>query len=175
MIRTMVYHRKKIWMVFLICIMLLLGLVGRLWYLMNVRAEYYSKKAEDLHERERDIKAARGKILDIRGNILADNRTVCTVSVIHSQIKDPEKVIRVLSGALSVKEEEIRKKVEKISSIERIQTNVEKSIGDRIREYDLEGVKVDIILMDLSLQKYWDLPEVIIRGSLVLKRNTMRS
>ena len=143
MIRTMVYHRKKIWMVFLICIMLLLGLVGRLWYLMNVRAEYYSKKAEDLHERERDIKAARGKILDIRGNILADNRTVCTVSVIHSQIKDPEKVIRVLSGALSVKEEEIRKKVEKVSSIERIQTNVEKSIGDRIREYDLEGVKVD--------------------------------
>ena len=137
MIRTMVYHRKKIWVVFLICIMLLLGLVGRLWYLMNVRAEYYSKKAEDLHERERDIKAARGKILDIRGNILADNRTVCTVSVIHSQIKDPEKVIRVLSGALSVKEEEIRKKVEKISSIERIQTNVEKSIGDRIREYDL--------------------------------------
>lgn len=130
-------------MVFLICIMLLLGLVGRLWYLMNVRAEYYSKKAEDLHERERDIKADRGKILDIRGNILADNRTVCTVSVIHSQIKDPEKVIRVLSGALSVKEEEIRKKVEKISSIERIQTNVEKSIGDRIREYDLEGVKVD--------------------------------
>ena len=143
MIRTMVYHRKKIWVGFLICIMLLLGLVGRLWYLMNVRAEYYSKKAEDLHERERDIKAARGKILDIRGNILADNRTVCTVSVIHSQIKDPEKVIRVLSGALSVKEEEIRKKVEKISSIERIQTNVEKSIGDRIREYDLEGVKVD--------------------------------
>ena len=130
-------------MVFLICIMLLMGLVGRLWYLMNVRAEYYSKKAEDLHERERDINADRGKILDIRGNILADNRTVCTVSVIHSQIKDPEKVIRVLSGALSVKEEEIRKKVEKISSIERIQTNVEKSIGDRIREYDLEGVKVD--------------------------------
>ena len=123
--------------------MLLLGLVGGLWYLMNVRAEYYSKKGEDIHERERDIKAARGKILDIRGNILADNRTVCTVSVIHSQIKDPEKVIRVLSGALSVKEEEIRKKVEKISSIERIQTNVEKSIGDRIREYDLEGVKVD--------------------------------
>lgn len=113
MIRTMVYHRKKIWVVFLICIMLLLGLVGRLWYLMNVRAEYYSKKAEDLHERERDIKAARGKILDIRGNILADNRTVCTVSVIHSQIKDPEKVIRVLSGALSVKEEEIRKKLKK--------------------------------------------------------------
>ena len=143
MIRTMVYHRKKIWVVFLICIMLLLGLVARLWYLMNVRAEYYSKKAENLHERERDIKAARGKILDIRGNILADNRTVCTVSVIHSQIKDSEKVIRVLSGVLSVKEEEIRKKVEKVSSIERIQTNVEKSIGDRIREYDLEGVKVD--------------------------------
>ena len=130
-------------MVFLICIMLLLGLVGRLWYLMNVRAEYYSKKAEDLHERERDIKAARGKILDIRGNILADNRTVCTVSVIHSQIKDPEKVIQVLARELSMDEEIIRKKVEKISSIERIRTNVEKTTGDAIREYALAGVKVD--------------------------------
>ena len=143
MIRTMVYHRKKIWVVFMICAVLLLGLVGRLLYLMGAQSEYYSKKADDLHERERDIKAARGKILDINGTILADNRTVCTVSVIHSQIKDPEKVIQVLARELSMDEEIIRKKVEKISSIERIQTNVEKSIGDRIREYDLEGVKVD--------------------------------
>ena len=137
------FHKQKILVVFLAAFILILYLIGRLVYLMIFCSEYYGNKAENLHERERDIKAARGKILDIRGNILADNRTVCTVSVIHSQIKDPEKVIRVLSGALSVKEEEIRKKVEKFSSIERIQTNVEKSIGDRIREYDLEGVKVD--------------------------------
>ena len=143
MIRTMVYHRKKIRVVFVICALLLLGLVGRLLYLMGAQAEYYSKKADDLHERERDIKAARGKILDINGNILADNRTVCTVSVIHSQIKDPEKVIQVLARELSMDEEIIRKKVEKISSIERIRTNVEKTTGDAIREYALAGVKVD--------------------------------
>lgn len=143
MIRTMVYHRKKIWVVFLICALLLLGLVGRLWYLMGTRAEYYSKKADDLHERERDIKAARGKILDAKGNVLADNRTVCTVSVIHSQIKELEKVIRVLAEKLSMEEDVIRKKVEKVSSIERIRTNVEKEIGDAIREYALAGVKVD--------------------------------
>ena len=143
MIRTMVYHRKKNRVVFVICALLLLGLVGRLLYLMGAQAEYYSKKADDLHERERDIKAARGKILDINGNILADNRTVCTVSVIHSQIKDPEKVIQVLARELSMDEEIIRKKVEKISSIERIRTNVEKATGDAIREYALAGVKVD--------------------------------
>ena len=105
MIRTMVYHRKKIWVVFMICAVLLLGLVGRLLYLMGAQSEYYSKKADDLHERERDIKAARGKILDINGTILADNRTVCTVSVIHSQIKDPEKVIQVLAKELTMDEE----------------------------------------------------------------------
>ena len=110
MIRTMVYHRKKIRVVFVICALLLLGLVGRLLYLMGAQAEYYSKKADDLHERERDIKAARGKILDINGNILADNRTVCTVSVIHSQMKDPEKVIQVLARELTMDEEIIRKK-----------------------------------------------------------------
>ena len=110
---------------------------------MGAQSEYYSKKADDLHERERDIKAARGKILDINGTILADNRTVCTVSVIHSQIKDPEKVIQVLARELSMDEEIIRKKVEKISSIERIRTNVEKTTGDAIREYALAGVKVD--------------------------------
>lgn len=143
MLRTMVYHRKKIWVVFVICAVLLLGLSGRLLYLMGARAEYYSKKAEDLHERERDIKAARGRILDVKGNVLADNRTVCTVSVIHSQIKDPEKVIRVLTEKLDMDEAAIRKKVEKVSSIERIRTNVEKSTGDEIREYALSGVKVD--------------------------------
>ena len=143
MIRTMVYHRKKIWVVFIVCAALLLGLVGRLLYLMGAQSEYYSKKADDLHERERDIKAARGKILDINGNILADNRTVCTVSVIHSQMKDPEKVIQVLARELTMDEEIIRKKVEKVSSIERIRTNVEKATGDAIREYALAGVKVD--------------------------------
>ena len=116
--RSKTFNRRKIWLMFLAVFFVLMFLGGRLVYLMVFCSEYYGQKAEDLHERERDIKAARGKILDIRGNILADNRTVCTVSVIHSQIKDPEKVIRVLSGALSVKEEEIRKKVEKISSIE---------------------------------------------------------
>lgn len=143
MIRTMVFHRKKIWVIFLGCALLLAGLVGRLAYLMGARADYYSEKAEDLHERERDIKAARGKILDAKGNVLADNRTVCTISVIHSQIKDPEKVIRVLAEKLSLDAETVRKKVEKASSIERIRTNVDKTIGDEIREYAMEGVKVD--------------------------------
>lgn len=104
---------KKSGMVFMICAVLLLGLVGRLLYLMGAQSEYYSKKADDLHERERDIKAARGKILDINGTILADNRTVCTVSVIHSQIKDPEKVIQVLARELSMDEEIIQEKSRK--------------------------------------------------------------
>ena len=143
MIRTMVFHRKKIWVIFAGCALMLLGLAGRLVYLMGVRADYYSEKAEDLHERERDIKAARGKILDAKGNVLADNRTVCTISVIHNQIKDPEKVIRVLAGQLSMDTEAVRKKVRKVSSIERIKTNVDKAVGDAIREYALDGVKVD--------------------------------
>ena len=143
MIRTMVFHRKKIWVIFAGCALMLLGLAGRLVYLMGVRADYYCEKAEELHERERDIKAARGKILDAKGNILADNRTVCTISVIHSQIKDQEKVIQVLSQQLAMDEATVRKKVEKISSIERIKTNVDKTTGDAIREYALEGLKVD--------------------------------
>lgn len=110
---------------------------------MGFRSDYYYEKAQELHERERDIKAARGRILDAKGKVLADNRTVCTVSVIHSQIKEPEKVISVLSKELEMKEEEIRKRVEKVSSIERIKTNVEKETGDAIREYGLSGVKVD--------------------------------
>ena len=119
------------------------GLIGRLVYLMGFRSDYYYEKAQEIHERERDIKAARGRILDANGKVLADNRTVCTISVIHSQIKEPEKVITVLSEELEMKEEEIRKRVEKVSSIERIKTNVEKETGDAIREYGLSGVKVD--------------------------------
>ena len=110
---------------------------------MGFRSDYYYEKAQDLHERERDIKAARGRILDANGKILADNRPVCTVSVIHSQIKEPEKVISVLSKELKMKEKDVRRRVEKVSSIERIKTNVEKETGDAIREYGLSGVKID--------------------------------
>ena len=110
---------------------------------MGFRSDYYYEKAEDLHERERDIKAARGEILDAKGKVLAANKTVCTVSVIHSQIKDPEKVIRLLVSELGLSEETVRKKVEKNSSIERIRTNVEKETGDAIRKAGLDGVKVD--------------------------------
>ena len=121
----------------------MLGLAGRLVYLMGFRSDYYYQKAQDIHERERSIKAARGKILDARGKVLASNKTVCTVSVIHSQIKEPEKIISLLSQKLELSEESIRKKVEKVSSIERIKTNVDKAVGDEIRKTGLSGVKVD--------------------------------
>lgn len=137
------FHKKKVFVVFLGCFVILAGLIGRLVYLMAFRSDYYYEKAEDLHERERDIKAARGEILDARGNVLAANKTVCTVSVIHSQIKEPEKVIQVLSRELEMEEETVRKRVEKVSSIERIKTNVEKETGEAIRKYELDGVKVD--------------------------------
>ena len=125
------------------CILMMLGLIGRLVYLMCFRSDHYYEKAKDLHERERDIKAARGKILDAKGNVLASNRTVCTISVIHSQIKEPEKVIALLTQKLKMDEATVRKRVEKVSSIERVKTNVEKSVGDEIRESNLAGVKVD--------------------------------
>ncbi len=141
--KNLTYHKKKVWVVFLCCGAVLLGLTIRLVYLMGFRSDYYYEKAEDLHERERDIKGARGKILDSQGKVLAANKTVCTVSVIHSQVTDPEKVIRVLVDKLGIDEEIIRKKVEKVSSIERIRTNVEKETGDAIREENLDGVKVD--------------------------------
>ena len=141
--KTMTFHRKKIWIVFLTCILMMIGLIGRLVYLMGVRSDHYYQKATDLHERERKIKAARGQILDANGKVLADNKTVCTISVIHSQIKDPEKIIEVLSRELDMEPDAIRKRVEKVSSIEKIKTNVEKSTGDVIRNYGLEGVKVD--------------------------------
>ena len=139
----MTFHKKKIWVVFLCCVLMITGLAGRLFYLMCFRSDYYYEKAKDLHERERDIKAARGKILDARGKVLASNRTVCTISVIHSQIKEPEKVISILAQKLEMPKDQIRKRVEKVSSIERIRTNVEKEVGDAIREEGLSGVKVD--------------------------------
>ena len=141
--KLMTFHKKKSWTVFLCCVLIMAGLIGRLAYLMCFCSERYYDSAEELHERERDIKAARGLILDARGKVLASNRTVCTVSVIHSQIREPEKVIRILAEKLGMKEEDVRKRVEKISSIERIETNVDKSTGDAIRECRLDGVKVD--------------------------------
>lgn len=137
------FHKKKILVVFLAAFILILYLIGRLVYLMVFDAEYYQQKAEDLHERERDIKAARGEIIDRSGTVLATNRTVCTISVIHSQIENPEKVIEKLSEFLEMDADQVRKKVEKISSIERIRSNVDKRTGDKIRNLGLAGVKVD--------------------------------
>ncbi|MCI8375119.1 MAG: peptidoglycan glycosyltransferase [Lachnospiraceae bacterium] len=137
------YNRKKIILIFTCCLLAVCVLTGRLVKLMVFESEYYQELAEDLHERERSIKAARGKIIDASGTILATNRTVCTISVVHSQLKDPERVIEVLCKELEMTEEAVRKRVEKYSSIERIKTNVEKEVGDRIRAYQLEGVKID--------------------------------
>ena len=138
-----IFHRKKIMTLFFLLTLMFLILFGRLVYLMVWRAEYYEELATKLHERERSIKAARGRILDRNGTVLADNKTVCTISVIYNQLKDKEEVIRVLSKELDLTEEYVRKRVEKYSSMERIKSNVDKTLGDRIREYDLPGVKVD--------------------------------
>ena len=137
------YNRKKIILIFSCCLVAVLVLTGRLVKLMVFESEYYQELADDLHERERSIKAARGKIIDASGTVLATNRTVCTISVVHSQIKDPQRVIEELCKELELPEEMVRKRVEKYSSIERIKTNVEKEVGDRIRAYQLEGVKID--------------------------------
>lgn len=137
------YHKKKTVLVFAVCVCMLAGLMGRMVYLMVIRSDYYAQKAEELHERERDIKAARGRILDAKGEVLADNKAVCTISVIHSQIKEPEKVAAMLVKELGISEETAKKRVETVSSIERVKTNVEKSVGDKIRSYHLDGVKVD--------------------------------
>lgn len=137
------YNRKKVLIVFVAALLILFGLIGRLVYLMIFDAEYYQEKAEELHERERGIKAARGEIIDTNGVVLATNKSVCTVSIIHSQIEDAETVIEVLANELEMDQATVRAKVEKVSSMERIKTNVDKEIGDRIREYDLAGVKVD--------------------------------
>lgn len=141
--RNKTYNKKKIFVVFLCAVSVITLLIGRLVYLMIVDAPYYQKRAEALHEREREIKAARGEIIDAKGKVLATNKTVCTISVIHSQIKDKEKVIRILSDELGIGETLVREKVEKVSSMERIKTNVDKKTGDKIREYELPGVKVD--------------------------------
>lgn len=138
-----IFHRKKILTIFLICTGIFLGLLGRLVYLCVWEAEHYSAMATQLHERERSIKAARGRILDRNGTVLADNRTVCTISVIHNQLEDPEEVIKILTKELELSEDYVRRQVEKYSSMERIKSNVDKELGDRIREYDLAGVKVD--------------------------------
>ncbi|MEE1032557.1 MAG: penicillin-binding transpeptidase domain-containing protein [Ruminococcus sp.] len=136
-------HKKKILIVFLGCMLIFIGLIVRLVYLMVFQAEYYTEKADDLHERERDIKALRGEIWDRNGVVLASNKSVCTISVIHSQIEKPEEIIAMLVKELGITEEEARKRVEKVSSIERVKTNVSKEVGDRIRAYELAGVKVD--------------------------------
>ena len=141
--RSKTFNRRKIWLMFLAVFFVLMFLGGRLVYLMVFCSEYYGQKAEDLHERERDIKAARGRIIDATGKILATNKSVCTISVIHSQIDEPEKVIAALQKELGLTEEEVRQRVEKVSSIERVKTNVDKETGDRIRAYGLSGIKVD--------------------------------
>ncbi|MCD7761730.1 MAG: peptidoglycan glycosyltransferase [Lachnospiraceae bacterium] len=141
--KTRSFHRRKILLIFVCCMAALLFLIGRLSFLMIAKSEYYTTLAENLHERERSIKAERGQILDRNGTVLADNRTVCTVSVIHSQITDPEQVIEVLCAELGMDEETVRTRVEKNSSIERIRSNVDKETGDAIRSYGLDGVKVD--------------------------------
>lgn len=138
-----IFHRKKIMIVFFVCAGTLIILFGRLVYLMVWRAEHYSQLATELHERERSIKAARGRILDSNGTVIADNKMVCTISVIHNQIEDSEQVIQTLCKELELSEDYVRKRVEKYTSMERIKSNVEKAVGDRIREYDLPGVKVD--------------------------------
>ncbi len=137
------YHRSKTVTALFLCLIAFAGLMSRLAYLMIFQSEYYTMKAKELHERERSIKAARGRIIDANGKILADNKTVCTISVIHNQITDQEEVIAMLCKELGLSEEYVRKRVEKYSSIEKIKSNVDKSIGDAIRAYDLAGVKVD--------------------------------
>lgn len=141
--RNKTYNKKKMFVIFLCAGAVLLALVGRLIYLMLFDAEYYQNRAEQLHERERDIKAARGEIVDVNGKVLATNRTVCTISVIYNQVEDKEAVIQMLVRELGMSESAVRKRVEKVSSIERIKTNVDKETGDKIRSYDLAGVKVD--------------------------------
>ncbi len=137
------HHREKIAILFFLLFLAMTGLMGRLIFLMVFRSEHYSAMALDLHERERTIKAARGNIIDANGTVIATNRTVCTISVIHNQIRKADEVVAVLSKELGLQEEDVRKKVEKYSSREIIKTNVDKAMGDLIRAYHLDGVKVD--------------------------------
>ena len=143
MLKNKTKNREKIVVATLIFFLLLMGLIGRLLFFMVFQSEYYSKKANDLHVRERYIKAKRGKILDRNGVVLADNVSVATISVIHNQIKDEEEVIEVLCKELGLSREYVEKRVRKVSSIEKIKSNVSKEIGDKIREYGIAGIKVD--------------------------------
>lgn len=141
--RNMTVQKRKTFVLCVVCVAILLLLGVRVGYLMILRSEYYTELATQLHERERDIKAARGRIIDSTGTVLADNKTVCTISVIHSQLEDSEQVIDMLCRELGLSEEYVRKRVEKYSARERIKSNVDKETGDRIRNYDMAGVKVD--------------------------------
>ena len=143
MLKNKTMNRQKILVATLIFLVLLVGLIGRLVFFMVFQSEYYSQKAQDLHVRERYIKAKRGKILDRNGVVLADNVSVATISVIHSQIKNEEEVIEVLCRELGLSREYVEKRVRKVSSIEKIKSNVSKEIGDKIREYQIPGIKVD--------------------------------
>jgi stage V sporulation protein D (sporulation-specific penicillin-binding protein) len=141
--RNLTYQKRKTFVVCVMSIAALMALAVRVGYIMTIKSEHYSELADNVHERERDIKAARGRIIDKTGVVLADNKTVCTISVIHNQITDSEKVISVLSNELGLSEDYVRKQVKKYSAREYIKSNVDKAIGDRIREYELDGVKVD--------------------------------
>jgi stage V sporulation protein D (sporulation-specific penicillin-binding protein) len=168
MVRNKTYHRRKICVILFAVLLCAAVLLGRLVYLMLFRGNYYSKLATDLQQRERQIKAARGKILDRNGVVLASNKSVCTISVIHNQIEDPEGVIAMLVQELGLSEETVRKRVEKYSSIEKIKSNVDKETGNRILAYGYAGVKVDgiisgITLMILSPPRCLALREVIIK------------
>ena len=137
------FHRKKTVWAFVICLAVFVALTGRLVYLMVYQSAYYTHAPEELHQRERTIKAKRGRIIDATGTVLADNRTVCNISVIHNQIKDPDKVVEILARELDLEEDYVRKRVEKYTAIEKIKSNVDKAVGDAIRAYQLDGVKVD--------------------------------
>ncbi len=137
------FHRKKTFWAFMICLALFAALTGRMVYLMVYRSAYYTQAADELHQRERSIKAKRGRILDATGTVLADNRTVCTISVIHNQITEPDRVVQVLAQELGLEEAYVRERVEKYTAIEKIKSNVDKEVGDAIRAYQLDGVKVD--------------------------------
>ena len=136
-------QRQKLLFVYGMVVLFMIGLAGRLLYLMVNRADYYGEKAKEVHQRQRTVKAARGIIYDRNGVAIASNKPVSTISVIHNQVQNPEKVIRVLSELLELPEEKVRKRVEKVSSIEKIKSNVDKDISDRIRDMELAGVMVD--------------------------------
>ena len=143
MIRSLVYHKKGMCVMLLLILLAAAALIGRIGYLMIGAADHYGALAKEIQERERSIKAGRGVIYDRNKTAIATNKPVCTISVIYSQIEEPERVIEVLSKELGLSEERVRKRVEKVSSIERIKANVEKEVADRIRTYELAGVMVD--------------------------------